>query len=164
MTEKEEISTYEYKTMLWVIWFFWFINTFLNLIILLNFLIAVISQVYDQTIAQKILNRYWDKANFNQEYFIVMNQFMQLSELFKIVVITQAVDFEDNTDDDSYVGFVESLKRIIHKQMVELKDSNFKNLKTIVDKFDERFGKMEQDINKIEDVQKEIVTVNTRLD
>lgn len=42
---------YSSRFMIFLIWFFWFANQFFVLIILLNFLIAIISQKYEQVMA-----------------------------------------------------------------------------------------------------------------
>ena len=51
--------------MLAVIWIVWLVNQILNLIILLNFLIAVISQVYDNVVAEQQKYRYMHKSAMN---------------------------------------------------------------------------------------------------
>ena len=53
--------------MIRMIWFFWMINQFLNLIILLNFLIALISEKYNEITSENIVHAYNHKAALNQE-------------------------------------------------------------------------------------------------
>lgn len=48
--------------MVYLIWIIWFANLFINMIILLNFLIAIISQSYEQVISNKQIFRYKYKS------------------------------------------------------------------------------------------------------
>lgn len=52
-----------------LIWVVWLMNQFMCLIVLLNFLIAVISQVYDNVIAEQKQIMYINRASLNKEYF-----------------------------------------------------------------------------------------------
>ena len=54
-----------------LVWIFWFLLLVFNLTVLLNFLIAVISQVYDQVISCQLLCQYKYMADFNREYYII---------------------------------------------------------------------------------------------
>lgn len=41
---------------------------------------------------------------------------MKLKDLFKVLVVSQAINNEDSTDgEESYVGFVETIKRTVQK-------------------------------------------------
>jgi hypothetical protein len=52
-----------------MIWAVWLLNQFMCLIVLLNFLIAVISQVYDNVVAESQQIMFINKAMLNVEYF-----------------------------------------------------------------------------------------------
>jgi hypothetical protein len=65
-------SDFEIQLVIVLIWFFWFATIITNLILLLNFLIAVISQEYDFIIAQQLICQYFYKAEFNYEYSLIM--------------------------------------------------------------------------------------------
>ena len=52
-----------------VLWFVWSIQVILMIIILLNFLIAVISETYERVYSDKMVCIYIDKAILNLEYF-----------------------------------------------------------------------------------------------
>lgn len=43
------------------------------IILLLNFLIAEISETYEMVIGERTLNVYHDKANLNKEYYEIMS-------------------------------------------------------------------------------------------
>ena len=53
--------------MILVIWVVWFLNQYLNLIILLNFLIAIISQSYEEIMTEQSVFRYQHRAELNSE-------------------------------------------------------------------------------------------------
>ena len=53
--------------MVYLIWLIWFLNLFMNLIILLNFLIAIISQSYDRVISNRLTYQYKHKSELNCE-------------------------------------------------------------------------------------------------
>ena len=57
------------------IWIVWLANQFLNLIILLNFLIAVISQVYDNVVAVQRQVLYTHRAELNREFYMQQRYF-----------------------------------------------------------------------------------------
>jgi hypothetical protein len=59
--------------MIGVIWAVWILNQFLMLIILLNFLIAIISQSYDAVMAKATNNAYAQRCRLNRDYRIVVN-------------------------------------------------------------------------------------------
>lgn len=94
-----------------IIWFTWLGNQFLNLIILLNFLIAVISQVYDQVVAQQKLVMYKDKADMNREYYMLLKFFDQLGSFDTIGLSLLRVD--TSIDQNENLGFVQSIKNAI---------------------------------------------------
>ena len=52
-----------------LIWFTWYTNTFFMIVILLNFLIAVISQSYEKVIEQQLIYSYMHKAELNEECY-----------------------------------------------------------------------------------------------
>jgi hypothetical protein len=67
------------------VWSTWFFNQLICLIILLNFLIAVISQGYDNVMAEQIIDKYQSRAEMNYEYFILINK-LGLNKDFSVVV------------------------------------------------------------------------------
>jgi hypothetical protein len=55
--------------MIYIVWFIWLFNIILMVIILLNFLIAVISQTYERVVSQQVRFSYSNKAEMNLEYY-----------------------------------------------------------------------------------------------
>ena len=52
-----------------VLWLVWVAQVVLMIIVLLNFLIAVISETYERVYSDKMICFYKDKAVLNLEYF-----------------------------------------------------------------------------------------------
>ena len=55
------------KFMLYLTWVIWMVNQYILLIVLMNFLIAIISQVYEDDMTNKLENEYVQKAEMNLE-------------------------------------------------------------------------------------------------
>lgn len=56
------------EIMILLIWFLWILEVYLMLIILTNFLIALVSQIYEQIMNEKMLTIYRAKSKLNFEY------------------------------------------------------------------------------------------------
>ena len=61
-----------------LIWVTWFVNTFIMIIILLNFLIAVISSTYDRVTQSRDITQYMHKADLNEECYQLLSVFSKL--------------------------------------------------------------------------------------
>jgi uncharacterized membrane protein len=82
--QNDWIETQSYS-MIYLLWLFWFINIFLMLIILLNFLIAVISATYERVDSQKTNYTYKDKAEMNEECCTILKSLYLKGEVKMIV-------------------------------------------------------------------------------
>ena len=51
-----------------VIWLFWLLNQFFVLVVLLNFLIAIISESYEAVMAESIIHKYVHKIEMNRAH------------------------------------------------------------------------------------------------
>ena len=71
-------------TLIWITWYF---QTFFMLIIMLNFLIAVITSTYERVVNYQKIISYMHKAELNAETFSLMSYFSELPE-FKYIVFT----------------------------------------------------------------------------
>ena len=61
------------KCIITLIWIMWFIQQILMPIILLNFLIALITQQYEEVIANSEVSRYQHMSSLNSEYYITFH-------------------------------------------------------------------------------------------
>ena len=72
--DKVNISSTVKVIMIYTIWVIWVLKGIIMIIVLLNFLIAVISQTYERVFSMKIICMYTDKAELNLEYFQIRGQ------------------------------------------------------------------------------------------
>mmetsp|Transcript_19632 Transcript_19632/g.30271 ORF Transcript_19632/g.30271 Transcript_19632/m.30271 type:complete len:202 (+) Transcript_19632:2112-2717(+) len=80
-----EQPTWESKLVVSLLWLMWFVNIFLMLIMLLNFLIAVISQTYERVASSQISYTYKDRAEMNQECMQILSHFYKSPQMKMIV-------------------------------------------------------------------------------
>jgi len=110
-----EYNTFEQQFMLYAIWFLWILNQLVNLIILLNFLIAVTGQVYDDVVGEKDFYLYSHRAEMNYEWYMIQKQF-NLLKPFEIIVFSMNIELEEEEQDD-WLGFVKTIKSAIAKNV-----------------------------------------------
>ena len=92
-----DISNLEYlqkHTIIGLIWGVWLFNQFLLLIIMLNFLIAVISQVYADVVEKQEAFLYQHRASLNHD-FLMLSKFSNKCEPFCVLVLS--LDKDDRT-------------------------------------------------------------------
>ena len=119
-----------FKTInLTLIWLIWFIQTFTMLVIMLNFLIAVIASTYDRLNNYQRIISYQQKATLNDEVFQLMKVFKNFwfvsMPSYKIVVFStskEASTLEDNEIEDQ----LERLKRLMQKEFDKIEEINRK--------------------------------------
>ena len=117
-TEKAEV-------VLATIWFVWWLNQFIIVIIMLNFLISVISQSYENVMNSHKIKRYQDIATFNKEVYEFLAAIGILSFISnkkqinqnKIVIAAESND-EASDETDEWVGFVQTMKLFVRKNVV----------------------------------------------
>ena len=66
-SEKLKDNFYGASTMILLIWVIFVTNLYIMVVVLLNFLIAVISQVYEETISTGDISRYMTRSEMNVE-------------------------------------------------------------------------------------------------
>ena len=59
---------------IYIIWGLWVLNIIVGCVILLNFLIAIISQSYEQVMAQHILHKYKHRCDINRYCLIIRSR------------------------------------------------------------------------------------------
>jgi hypothetical protein len=88
---------------------------------MLNFLIAVISQTYEQVMTLQIIYRYYHRADLNLECRRFLSNFMNL-ETYDCLLIQTAIEDELTTNtygaegESQWLGFVNTIKRYIAQQ------------------------------------------------
>jgi len=94
---------------------------FFMLVILLNFLIAQVSQSYDNVMGKEELYIYLMKAEFNREYLAFMKLMGWLKESVESPLLYIRAPREMSDVDDQYAGYVKTVKNAINKTQKALK-------------------------------------------
>ena len=92
------------KIMLFTIWLVWFLQQFIILICLLNFLIAIVSQSYENVMSKKEQFKYRERVLMNKECLTVLQYFIVLSNFNTILIVSQ-ID-EDSQASDEWQGYL----------------------------------------------------------
>lgn len=104
---------------IFLIWAVWFFQTFFMLIIMLNFLIAVITSTYERVMNYQKIISFQHKAELNYETFALMSFFGDLPE-YKFIVFSfsrKATTLED----DQFYEIADLLKSYIFQENKEVK-------------------------------------------
>ena len=96
----------------------WFINQALILIVLLNFLIAVISQSYENVMNSSVPFKYQQRCELIREAAVIYEAF-GMSSTYSIVVLQANISKEGQSGDD-WAGFVQTLKFFIRGQSTKI--------------------------------------------
>ena len=125
---------------IYLIWGMYSVQTFFMLVIMLNFLIAVITNTYERVSNYQKVISFKNKADLNEECYMLINVFKKLKE-YKIVVFStskEAIKLEDNDLDDSIEIFKRNLSKMTREVLeghAELR-SNVLTVKDYQDKIE----------------------------
>lgn len=153
-----------YRTLnIYLIWILWFLTTFVLLIFMINFLIAVITSAYQRVMNYQKIISYKHKADLNYETYMLLSKFIKLKEYRYLVLMSSSSVrelIEDEFDEKS-----EQFKKFIQRETAQLKESH-KNLNDKIESI--KSEQMEIDLFihnqfdilrvKRENMQKEIFT------
>ena len=92
------------RTVIGLIWITWSLNQFVIMIIMMNFLVAVIVEVYTDVAENQSNLNYKHKAELNHEFYMI-KEFFNLTTEFKILVFSLSTEDEQHHDAE-YVDFV----------------------------------------------------------
>ena len=92
------------------------------IILLLNFLIAHISETYEMVIADKIIHKYHDKASLNKEYYEIIQRLDWINAPIAYMIFTISSDIILEEDSEDWQGFVDSIKKHINKKNEGLRE------------------------------------------
>lgn len=120
-SEWEQMRHIHYKESLWpnfyifLIWMFFFFNQLFIAVILLNFLIAMITQSYERVMQQRAKSHYAQKCDLNIEIKLLQSHLMN-EKKFDSVIIFSRNDLNANEEDDeeNWDGFVEAIRKQLH--------------------------------------------------
>ena len=88
-------------------------------IILLNFLIAVISQTYERVVSSQVNYTYKDKAEMNEECQLILTTLYYQGEVKMIVFTYDKSIF--SAESNEWGGIVDSIKQVVDKSSNKVK-------------------------------------------
>lgn len=100
------------------IWILWFANQFLNLIILLNFLIAIISQSYDNVMSKSLEYKYNQRCQMNRECRLILKS-LGMDDHFQCMILS--ANCSQDGDGEQWQGFVQTIKISMRQEISKLK-------------------------------------------
>lgn len=132
---------------IYLIYVVWMMNQFILLVVLLNFVIALISEVYERVMDQRMIYEYQNKQGLNAETQRFYNTFKSLSDevrgtIPQIILLNS--EKKAPLDLDDYIGCIQTFKKLIRIQVCE----------RIVD--------MDDSMSKQQEELKEQITMSTR--
>lgn len=95
------------------IWMAWLLNQFLVLIILLNFLIAIISQSYEEVMSRSMQFQYTYKCILNREIFLLIE-----NPPYPMRVLQSDISKESTSE---WTGFVSEIKKTLKGETSAIK-------------------------------------------
>ena len=113
--------------MISLIWTFWVLHQFMIVIILLNFLIAVLSQSYEMVMSKASISTYLHRCELNMECLRVQAH-IGLLEPINLFTIACADSHEGDEGSDEWLGFVSEVKKFIEKNNKQLKINQTKRM------------------------------------
>ena len=71
--EPREVGMSDQNAIIALVWTIWLIQAMIMVIIMLNYLIAVISSAYERVVMQREIYQYTHKAEINLDYFQIIS-------------------------------------------------------------------------------------------
>lgn len=109
-------------TVIYIIWLMWFANQALILIVLLNFLIAVVSQSYENVMNSATQFKYAQRCELIREAAVI-NKTFPISDVvdYHVFVLRCNVNEEEGGD---WAGFVQTIKTFIRGETSKILQKN----------------------------------------
>lgn len=114
---------------IYLIWAVWYTQTFTMLVVLLNFIIAVINETYDQVKDNQVLINYQYKAELNLECQEILSILRKNTEFH--VILFSVNKNENNQQQDSNQQIIEEVNKFIYSQSIRTKQE-FSMVKSIM--------------------------------
>ena len=105
-TENPAVSS----VMVYICWIIWMLNQFFILVILLNFLIAIICQSYEEVLSKQIVTKYTKKCELNRECRLLLRTLGGLQR-FESFVLTANVFA--SLDLQEWQGYVQTIRSFV---------------------------------------------------
>lgn len=122
LTPEETIPNYTVAANVTLIWLMWYVQSFFMLVVLTNFIIAVITNTYNQVIVMQRIISYRHKADLNVEIFELFNLFNKL-EKFQLLLFSSGKEFTE-LNEDYMAEILGQLKKFIMKENKNLQSKS----------------------------------------
>ena len=99
------------QNMIIFIWLFWVATIFFINVILLNFMIALISQSYEKVISRSLVYKYQNRAEMNREYRLLKKQFFEPMDC--MIIFAEKINEKAEDDGEDWNGFVNSVNKFL---------------------------------------------------
>jgi hypothetical protein len=113
------------KVLIFLVYFFWLFQQYVVLIVLLNFLVAMISSVYEEVMDAKLQYEFKQKSDLNGEadrFFKFIDSFRSGTESHVVdqVIVINGID--EASEEDKTVQAIQSVKDFFREKVVEKMD------------------------------------------
>ena len=100
----------------------WVLNQFFLVVVMLNFLIALLSQSYEESMNNMIIDRYRTRADMNAQVYMVLNilEFIKVWLGYKkkeidIIIVSKEVENDNINNQNEWNGFAKTVKNFNKK-------------------------------------------------
>ena len=121
------------KIMIVFVWMTWVFFILFFFIVLINFLIAYISQSYEDVLEDRIVNAYSQRCTLNEEFYLVRNWFYQTfypERLTQFDIFLLSFDTNNTLGgggQDMHLGVIKKVQDTLRDYRIEVQDAIRKN-------------------------------------
>lgn len=105
------------NVMIFIVWFMWIVHQFIMLILLLNFLIAIVSQSYENVMQQSETMLYDQRIELNKETILTLEFFGKLRNFKALIVASLTDEARSEESEGDWKGLVTNMKDYFAKIM-----------------------------------------------
>ena len=106
--------------MIYILWLIWYITTILMCIVLLNFLIAYISQSFERVVDTQTSETYLQRCNLNRDCYL-LSKLVFGDTLTDGFFITASFQISRNEDEEKEsLGVIKQVRTMIHSVKYEI--------------------------------------------
>jgi hypothetical protein len=121
MTGKEKINPFLSGVQIFMIWFIWFANQYIILVIMLNFLISVISDTYVRVTERNKMHTYRYRNQLNIEYLSIRDKFRTPMKVNCMLMVTNNDEYQ--LEEDNFSEIKDQIIEVVEETHKETKES-----------------------------------------
>lgn len=159
LTERDATSTFWPRLYIDLIWFVYIVNQLFIAVVLVNFLIAMVTQQYEKVMQQRLKNEFMHKSQLNLEQSLHEMLFYKCQkrrqhEFNSLIIFSQseAAQMQDG-DDDEWNGFVDAIKKIFNVYFQVLAEHISHSEKSGVERQSQIQSRIEGQASDIQDIR-----------